>query len=224
MSDDRLEFHQERRVPQSINNRQRPVPISLSIPGPHPVVVFRRWSETLFGGRMTGLRVAEESVRSLEAGLISVLLLLGTFATFGVWFNLPLAYVLTGASVVVGLLALHWAHQASHAMRRNPRLVGKTHARLGAGLALSGVFASSYANGVLLLMTHPLAWIFWIVIGTVLLSSHYERKWREDAFFRGLDVSTDTSRCARCGVRIGLEDGRWTHDLWVCMPCSTAGA
>lgn len=186
--------------------------------------MFTRWSKTLFSQGIGDGHVAGESVRSLEAGLISLLLLSMTLAIFGVWFNLLLAYVLTGASVVAGLLGLHWAHQASHALRRNPPLIGKAHARLGAGLAFLGVIASSYANGVLLLMTHPVAWIFWIAIGTAMLVSHYERKSREDAYFQGLDARTGTSTCARCGARVGPEDGQWTDDSWVCLACSTAGA
>ncbi len=187
--------------------------------------MFTRRSEILFAEEIAGVRLAGESVRSLEAGLISLLLLMGTLATFGVWFNLPAAYVLTGASVVVGLLGLHWAHQASHALRRNPQLVGKAHARLGATLALVAVFGSSYANGFLVFMIHPIAWIFWIAVGTVLLASHFERKSREDAFLGALDSRTGTSTCADCGARIGIEDGQWTEDGWVFMSCSpTAGA
>ena len=184
--------------------------------------MFARWFETLFGEGIPGVRVAEESMRSLEAGLISLLLLSGTLATFGIWFNLPLAYVLTGASVAVGLLGLHWAHQASHALRKNPRLVGKAHARLGATLAFFGVFVSSYANGFLLLMMHPVAWIFWISVGTALLAIHYERRSREDALLKALDARAGTSTCAQCGARIAIEDGHWTEDWWVCRTCSLA--
>ena len=207
-------------VPQNINNRQRAVPIPLSIPVPHDSPMFRRRSETLFGEGIAEVGMAAESVRSLEAGLVSLLLLTGTLATFGVWFSLPLAYVLTGASLVIGLFGLHWAHQASHALRRNPSLGGRTHARLGAALAFLAVLVSSYANGFLLLMMHPFSWIFWIAVGAVLLVIHFERKSREDAFFEALDDRSGTSTCACCGARISIEDGQWTEDAWVCMTCS----
>ena len=213
-------FSRGKHVPQNLNNRQRAVPISLSIPGPHNPPMFRRRSETLFGEGIGGVRVAAESVRSLEAGLVSLLLLTGTLATFGVWFSLPLAYVLTGASLVIGLLGLHWAHQASHALRRNPSLAGRAHARLGAALALLAVFVSSYANGFLLLMMQPASWIFGIAVGAALLAIHFQRKSREDAFFEALDDRSGTSTCAHCGARISIEDGQWTEDAWVCMTCS----
>ena len=182
-------------------------------------------SATLFGEGISGVRVAGASLRSLEAGLISLLLLSATLATFGVWFNLPLAYVLTGASVAVGLLGLHWAHQASHALRGNPKLVGKAHARLGAMLAFFGLFGSSYANGLLFLMMHPVAWIFWISVGAVLLLMHYDRRSREDTLLKALDAPSGTYTCAQCGARIAIGDGSSTEDRWICKTCSlTAGA
>ena len=147
--------------------------------------------------------------------------LLGTFTTFGVWSNLPIAYALTSAAIIAGFLGLHWAHQASHALRRNPRLGGKAHARLGATLALVALLGSAYASGLLLLLIHPVAWTFWIALGIVLLPAHFGRKAGEISFLQALDPEAGTSQCGRCGDRVALGNGQWTEDRWVCLTCGS---
>src|SRR5439155_20851708 len=102
-------------------------------------------------------KVGTDSLRALQAGLASLFLLFAALATFGPWFQITLAQVLTSASIVVGLAGLRWSHRASHSRQRNPEEAGAGFATAGWLASLFGIVVSGIYNGAILFVLHPLA-------------------------------------------------------------------
>ena len=172
------------------------------------------------GAEVAPIRVPTEAVpctnaiRALQFGLTALFFLFATLATFGPWFNLALAYVLTGASIVAGLMGLVLAHDASHRLRRNPSETGGTYAKLGAVTSASAVLVSSYYNGFLAILLHPIALPLCITLLFVFVVFHWRTSARDDEIRR-----SRVSPCGRCGRPTLLENVRWRGTLGMCREC-----
>lgn len=107
----------------------------------------------------------ETALRSTKAGLVAILFVSLTFATFGPWFNLSLAYGLMLAALAAALLGLWWADRAAHEARRNPALTNGMFARSGAVLSIAASLLSMYYTGLLfLLMFSPVWWVGLLIV------------------------------------------------------------
>jgi len=164
--------------------------------------------------------VGTDSLRALQAGLVSIFLLFMTLATFGPWFQIALAQALTVASIVVGLAGLRWAHRASHSLPRNPGETDGGFATIGWLTSLLGIGVSGVLNGVVLYVLQPIALIVAAVAVLIFIAAHEGARTRE-AFFRArFDPRGRTSICARCGRRAFVDLGRWGAIGWTCAKCS----
>lgn len=117
--------------------------------------------------RLDGPHVNEKALRSTKAGLAAVFLLSLTFATFGPWFNLALAYGLMIAAMPVALLGLWWADQAAHEAKRDPTRTNGIYAKSGTALSIATLLVATYFTGLFAFVL-----VFWPLVALGLLVLH----------------------------------------------------
>jgi len=176
------------------------------------------------GGLHAEAMRSETALRSAEAGYASILMLALTLTTFGRWFDLTLAMVLTSASIVAGLLGIRWGHRASHAARRNSGERVGAYGRLGVVLSIAGILGSSYYSGLLVPALFLLVFVWPVaLVGLLLfLAFHSDAKRAERALHGSFSPVAGTSLCMRCGEPSRLRAGTWVRNRWMCPACVRA--
>ncbi len=165
-------------------------------------------------------KVGTDSLRALQAGLASLFLLFTALATFGPWFQIAVAHVLTAGSIVVGLAGLRWAHRASHSAIRRPGEAGRGFATVGWLTSFLGIVISGVLNGAVLYVLQPVGLLVALVALLMFIAFHEGARAREAFFLGRFDRRDRTSTCASCGRRALVDAGGWGRIGWMCARCS----
>ncbi len=166
-----------------------------------------------------GLRLSPAAVRSAEAGLLALFFDLVAFALFGPAFEFWMGFVLFVPGTAFALAAIGLAHRAAHRLRRDPYLVGREYASVGAVTGWISFLISASYLGVLYLLLEPMILILAVILLTVPLILHVEKRRVEDDFRRALDLAEGIAECARCRQDVPLSLGRWRPEGWLCPSC-----
>ena len=163
--------------------------------------------------------MCRSSVLSSEAGMLGTLALLVAFATFGPLFSYWLGLALFAAAVGLGTSAILLAHRAGHSHRRNPHLIGRGYATVGAVTGWVALLVGSSYIGLVFLLLNPGILSVGLTLGVLALAIHAGAREGENALLRSLDRRTDTVECGRCASRVSLTSGRWSPAGWRCSRC-----
>lgn len=170
--------------------------------------------------------VAKDAVTAVQAGLAAWTLLFLTFATFGPWFHIGVAYALTSGALLLSLVSLYLADRGYHSVWRNPGTRGVAHSGLAVALGLPALVVAAGYLGLHIAFLLPLVLVFFmiaLVLGLVVFSERATARARGENFFRDwFDAPSQTSACGYCGDRTPLTQGRWARNRWLCPTCSTA--
>lgn len=150
-----------------------------------------------------GLQANRVSLRSLQFGIASWLLLFLMFASFGPWFRLEIAYVLAGSSILMGAVGISRADATLQGGRHRTQGHRVLYAASGLFLSILAILVSLAYTGLLGLFLFPYFALFVAPFALLFLL-----------------VRVTTPACTGCGRRTERPSVSSRDGDWLCSGCA----